>query len=352
MKKIIYTLGLCFAVSQVSAQLVSGAALFVGEGAIMSINMDVVNEGEITNEGKMYFRENVENNGSIKSSGLAVFDGHKQQQLTGKKSTSFSNVRLDNDLELKSPMTVVNELSFRRGVISTVNDNTLTFEETAVHSGASDFSHVAGNVQKVRAESFEFPVGDGTNYRGFEVREGLQQTLVAEYTATNPIELVSNVAQGLEAMNEYEYWTLRSVGAGATKVKVNLAPSVYDYGQIAYLKKGTWTVSDDNSLSEAMGLNKGIMFTSGRGRLVKKDIGVWPNPTQDEFNLKLTGMSPDSEVVIDVVNQDGRMVMHLKGAVRNLRNVYELPQNLPTTELTIRVVEGEEVMTQKLVLNR
>lgn len=352
MKKIIYTLGFCFAVSQISAQVVSGTALFVGEGAVMSINMDMVNEGEITNEGKMYFRESIENNGSIQSSGLAVFDGYKQQQLTGTESTSFANVRLSNDLELNSPMTVVNELSFRRGVISTVNGNTLTFEETAFHSGASDFSHVAGNVQKVKAESFEFPVGDGTNYRGFEVREARQQTLMAEYTAENPMALVSNVDQGLEAMNEYEYWTLRAVNADASKLKVNLAPSVYDYGQIAYVKKGTWKVSDDNSLSEAMGLNKGIMFTSGRGKLVKKDIGVWPNPTQGEFNLKLTGMNPDSEVVVDVVNQDGRTIMHLKGAVRNLRNVYELPQNLPTTQLTIRVVEGEEILTQQLVLNR
>lgn len=352
MKKIIYTLSFCCAVSQLSAQVVSGTALFVGEGAVMSIGMDMVNEGEITNDGKMYFRQNVENNGTIESAGLAVFDGYSQQLLTGTKSTSFSSVRLDNDLQLNSPMRVINELSFRRGVISTVDDNTLTFEEGAIHSGASDFSHVAGNVQKVKAESFEFPIGDGTNYRGFEVREAKQQTLVAEYTAQNPTELVANLAQGLEAMNEYEYWTLRSVNADATKLKVNLAPSVYDYDQVAYLKKGTWTMSDDNSLSEAMGLNKGIMFTSGRGRLITKEIGVWPNPTQGEFNLKLTGLSPDTEAVIDVVNQDGRTVMHLKGAVRNLRNVYQLPQNLPTTELTIRVVAGEEILTQKLVLNR
>lgn len=351
MKKIIYTLGFCCAVSQLSAQVVSGTALFVGEDAIMSVGMDMVNKGEIINNGKMYFRENVENNGSIESSGLAVFDGYTQQRLTGTQGTTFSNVRLDNDLELNSPMTVGNELSFRRGVISTVDGNTLTFEENAVHSGASDFSHVAGNVQKLKAGSFEFPVGDGTNYRGFEVRDARSKTLVAEYFAVNPTALVSNKAQGLEAMNEYEYWMLRSTDANA-EVKVNLAPSVYDYGQIAYLKKGTWTVSDDNSLSEAMGLNKGIMFTSGRGRLVKKDIGVWPNPTQGEFNLKLTGMSPDSEVVVDIVNQDGRTIMHLKGAVRNLRNVYQLPQNLPTTQLTIRVVAGEEILTQNLVLNR
>ena len=351
MKKIIYTLGFCFAVSQVSAQVVSGTALFVGEDAVVSFGMDVVNTGELTNNGKIYFRQNVENNGDIKSSGVAVFDGYTQQQLNGNNRIEFDNISLNNDLQLNTPMSVNNELSFRRGVISTVGDNTLTFGENASHSGASDFSHVTGNVHKLRADAFEFPVGDGTNYRGFEVRDARQKTLVAEYFATNPKEVVSSVAQGVEALNEYEYWMLRSTDANA-EVKVNLAPTVYDYGQIAYLKKGSWQVSDDNKLSEAMGLNKGIMFTSGRGRLIKKEIGVWPNPTQGEFNLKLTGMSPDSEVVVDVVNQDGRMVMHLKGAVRNLRNVYQLPQNLPTTELTIRVVEGEEVLTQKLVLNR
>lgn len=351
MKKIIYTLGFCFAVSQISAQVVSSTALFVGEDAVVSFGMDVVNTGELTNKGKVYFRQHVENNGNVESSGLAIFDGYTKQQLNGSKSISFANVQLNNDLQVNTPMNVSNELAFRRGVISTSGDNTLIFSEKATHSGASDFSHVAGNVQKLNADIFEFPVGDGTNYRGFEVRDARQKTLTAEYFAVNPTEVVASVAQGVEAINGYEYWMLRSADAN-TEVKVNLAPSVYDYDQIAYLKKGTWEVSDDNKLSEAMGLNRGIMFTSGRGRLVKKDIGVWPNPTQGEFNLKLSGMSPDSEVVVDVVNQDGRTIMHLKGAVRNLRNVYQLPQNLPTTELTIRVVEGEEVLTQKLVLNR
>lgn len=351
MKKIYYSLGFCLALSQVSAQVVSSTSMFVGEGAVVSFGMDVVNNGDLTNNGKVHFRQNVENNGNVSSNGLAVFDGYSKQQLNGSKSVAFANVRLNNDLQLNTPMDVSNELAFRRGVIATSNDNVLTFGENAIHSGASDFSHVAGNVQKINAGSFEFPVGDGTNYRGFEVREGDGKTLTAEYYATSPSEVTMSKAAGVEAMNDNEYWVLRSTDQNA-KVKVNLAPSVYNFDQITYLKKGTWEVADDSRLSDAMGLNKGILFTSGRGRLVVKDIGVWPNPTQGEFNLKLTGMNPDSDVVVDVVNHDGRTIMHLKGTVRNLRNVYELPSNLPTTELTLRLIDGDDVFTQKLVLNR
>lgn len=351
MKKIIYSLGLCLAVSQVSAQVVSSTALFVGEDAVVSFGMDVVNNGELTNNGKVHFRKNVENTGKITSEGVVVFDGYTQQEINGSKAIAFKDVQLNNDVRLNTPMTVENELSFRRGVIQTMGTNALVFAENASHNGASDFSHVAGNVQKVNASKFEFPVGDGTNYRGFEANDANKSTLTAEYFAKSTTEITQNIAQGVETINENEYWVLRSNSNNAD-VKVNLVPTVYDYDQIAYLKKGTWQVSDDNRLSGAMGLRNGITFTSGRGSIIKKDIGVWPNPTQGEFNLNLTGLNPDSDVVVDVVNQDGRTIMHLKGVVRNLRNVYQLPQNLPTTELTLRVVDGEDVLTQKLVLNR
>lgn len=350
MKRIIYSISACLIASSVSAQVVSNATFFVSEGAVVSVGMDVQNNGQLTNNGKLHLQKSLTNNGEIQSKGSVVFDGYEKQILNGNK-LALANVQLNNDVELATPLTVSESMAFRKGVIATAGNNTLTFGETASHDGASDFSHVVGNVNKLGASKFEFPVGDGTNYRGFEVTSNDKTNFSAEYFAKSTSSVSNEISEGVDAINEYEYWLLSSSSDNAI-AKVNLASSVNDLDQLAYLRKGAWTVSEDNTLSEAMGLRKGILFTAGRGRLVKQEIGVWPNPTTGEFNLKLAGMNDNDEVEVDITNQNGRVVMHSKGLVKDLRKAYTLPQNLPTTELTVRVINGNEALTQKLVLNR
>ena len=83
-----------------------------------------------------------------------------------------------------------------------------------------------------------------------------------------------------------------------------------------------------------------------------KEIGIWPNPTQGEFNLKLTGMRDTDKITVDVTNQDGRVIMKMNGIVKELRKAYTLPSGLVTTNLTVRVINGTEAMTQNLILNK
>lgn len=347
MKKIIYSIGVCLVATQVSAQVVSSTTLFVGEGAVVSFGMNVENSGEFTNKGKVHFQKNIENNGSLSSEGIVVFDGNSQQAVKGNKTLSLSRLELENDLNLETSVLVSNQLNFGRGVIQTTNNNALVFSENATHSGASDYSHIAGNVVKQNAQSFEFPVGDGTNYRAFDVKEADGKTLSAQYLAKSPLNISGEMAQGVEQMNENEYWALRSESNNANlKVALNPASGL---DQVTYLNRGTWEVSKDNRLSD---LRDGVLFTSGRGRNIQKEIGVWPNPTRGEFNLKLSGMNDNDAISVDITNQDGRTVMHLTGSVKQLRRTYELPQNLTTTELTVRVINKDEALTQKLVLNR
>lgn len=350
MKRILYTLGACVMVSAASAQVVSNAAFFVSEGAVVSIGMDVQNNGQLTNNGQLHLQKGLSNQGDLQSKGTVVFDGFEKQKLSGNAMT-MANVQLNNDIELATPLTVEETFAFRRGVVQTVDKNALTFAENASHNGASDFSHVAGNVNKLNATAFEFPIGDGTNYRGFDVKSNDKTNFTAEYFAKSTASVSEARNEGIEALNEYEYWMLSSPSENA-QAKISLAASVNDLDQVAYLRKGTWTVSDDNTLSSAMGLKKGVIFTAGRGRLIKQEIGVWPNPTTGEFNLKLAGMNDNDEVEVDVTNQNGRVVMYAKGLVKELRKAYSLPQNLPTTELTVRVINGTDALMQKLVLNR
>ena len=349
MKKVIYTLSFAALAASASAQIVSSTQIFVSEGAVLSVGQDFENKGELINKGELHLRQNLKNDGEFLSEGSVVFDGYRPQEVNGTNDVMLASATVENDVKLNTPMVIGKTINYNQGVVSSTDDSPLVFAAEANHFGASDFSHSVGTVTKLEATQFEFPLGDGSNYRGFNARSQKGSTLSAAYIAQNPTEFSGNLANGVESINDQEYWMLRSNDENE-KADVRLI-NTYETN-VAYLKRNTWTIAENRTLDKTSGLDKGVRFTSGRGMLVKKDIGVWPNPTQGEFNLKLAGMNDKDDVMIDVTNQDGRIVLSMEGKVRDLRKVYSLPQSLVTTELTVRVINGDEVLTEKLILNR
>jgi hypothetical protein len=341
MKKVIYTLGLGLVIGSASAQVVNSTKIHVSEGAVVSFGTDVTNNGDISNNGKVHLKGNLKNNAKLVSKGEIVVDGDKMQTVSGTTPAELSRIVVNNDLNLETPLKVNEEVSFRNGIISTNNNSALELSENATHSGASNASHVSGVMRKTGNGTFEFPVGDGTNYRSFESTNS-NGTLEAQYVAKNPLDVSSTLDYNVEEISQTEYWVLKSV-SGNGKVEVNLNNN----DEVAYLKGGVW-VKESNKLSTT----EKAIFTSGKGSTIKKEIGVWPNPTQGEFNLKLSGMRDTDKIVVDITNQDGRKVMAMKGTVQELRKAYTLPKGLVTTNLTIRVINGDEAMTQSLILNK
>ncbi|SOE20574.1 hypothetical protein SAMN06298216_1062 [Spirosomataceae bacterium TFI 002] len=348
MKRVISTICIALCAGAASAQVVSGTSLFVGEGAVLSIGQDFENKGELINNGKIHFQKDINNLGSIESKGTVVFDGYGKQTVAGQKELTFNKVELQNDVELGSTLIVGEEFNFQNGVLRSSEKSPLVFASSANHFGASDYSHVVGSVKKMNAAQFEFPLGDGSMYRSFNA-EGNNGTLVGSYVAQNPLQVANKFETGVDYINDYEYWTLKSEKNNQT---ADITIDNYSSESIAYLNRGSWSIAESKNFDTKKGLNNGLIFTSGKGRFITKEIGIWPNPTQGEFNLKLTGMNDTDEVSVDITNVDGRVVLRAQGLVRDLRKVYELPVSLVTTELTVRVINGDEVLSDKLVLNR
>ena len=352
MKKIIYSLSICLLAGQVNAQFVNSTDFYVSEGAVVSFNTDVVNEGKMTNKGKIHFQKNVENLSSISSTGTTVFDGNGVQTIKSEKELSFNQLVLDNDIKLETPVRVNESISFRRGVIESSSTNPLVFSEDAKHSGASDFSHVVGVVKREGSNGFEFPLGDGTNLRAFAVaRNTDSQVLTASYLYKSPLNISGQVSENVDKINENEYWSLKSESLkGAAEVSVKSQSGLED---IAYLKRGTWDMLEDSKLSATTDLKNGTLFTLARSRNIKAEIGVYPNPTEGEFFLKLGGMNDTEAITVDITNQDGSTIMHKEGLVRDLRKAYTLPEGLPATELTVRVMrESNKSLVQKMILQK
>ncbi len=348
MKKLLYSVGICLAATQIQAQVVNSTDLFIGEDAVVSIGQDVVNEGKITNNGKLHLQRNLNNNGAIASKGEMIFDGINKQTLRGEKAISASNVKLENDIRLENTLTVTDQMTFRRGVVESSNQSPLVFANNAKHAGASDFSHVRGVVQKEGNGSFEFPLGDGTNYRSFVAENNDGKVLLGEYIAKSPLNVSGEMQENVTAINDTEYWSIRSNDFASAKVSL---ASSSDMNEIAYLQRGTWEVKEDAKLTASQ---NGTLFTLGKSRNEKPAIGVWPNPTDGEFNLKLSGMNANENVTVSVTDQAGEIVLQKIGRVADLRKAYAVPSNLAAKELNIVVVRGDNQrpLYQKLFLNK
>lgn len=352
MKKIIYSLGICLLAGHVNAQFVNGTDFYVSEGAVVSFNTDVINEGKMTNNGKVHFQKNLENLSAISSTGTTIFDGNGVQTIKSKNELSFNQLVLDNDVNLETPVRINEQISFRRGVIATSNTNPLVFSEDAKHVGASDFSHVVGVVKKEGNSSFEFPLGDGTNFRAFSVaRSSESQVLSATYLYKSPLNISGQVSENVETINENEYWSLKSESLrGSAQVSVKSESGLED---LAYLKRGTWDMLEDSKLSSTTDLKNGTLFTLAKSRNIKAEIGVYPNPTEGEFFLKLGGMNDTESITVDITNQDGTTIMHKEGLVKDLRKAYQLPSTMAATELSVRVQrEANKSLVQKMILQK
>ncbi len=338
MKRILSLILITSASSVSYAQMVNGSTIHVSEGAVMTVNTPMTNTGVVTNKGKVHLKSDLKNEAKFQSTGDLVVDGDRIQVISGSQAVEVSRISVENNVTLQNEVKVSDEVAFVNGIVTA--DKALHFDANAKATGANNGSHVVGTVKKTGNESFQFPLGDGSNLKSFDVKNPKEGTLEAQYVAKSPLDISSELDLSLDAINDTEYWILKSSNKSE---KVELAAG----GEVAALSNGVW-VKQEKSLNT----ENGSKFTSGKGSYLQKEIGVWPNPTQGEFNLKLSGMRDSDKITIDITNQDGRVVMNLAGTVKELRKAYILPNGLATTNLTIRVINGQEAMTQNLILHR
>jgi hypothetical protein len=182
---------------------------------------------------------------------------------------------------------------------------------------------------------------------GKKVEEAGKKTIWATYIPHNPTSISREITSNVTSLNEYEYWVVRSKDT-QTSVKVTLA----DDAQLAVLQKGIWDIQPSGVLTAQLGLADGLLVTTGAGNTEAKEIGVWPNPTSGEFNLRLTHFDENTPAKVEISTIEGRKLMQMEGSVQELRGVYQLPSQLVTSQLTVRVTQNDTVFTEKLIVNK
>ena len=355
--KIGFAVGFSILASSTQAQFVNGADIYVGKDAVIALNTDIKNTGTIDAQGKLYARKNIENQGDFNSETL-VFDGASLQTVSGKKSIVANNVvfaqNSRNDaVVLQNQLRINNSADFQGGLVEARTGSPLVFAQNAKAINASAASHVRGPVTKEGSGEFTFPIGDGTIYRPCLAQPTSSNAVTVEYISANPLSVSENLSDEVASINTQEYWTIN--GSAPVKIKV-LNGSATDEG-ILVLNNEQWAVSrNGEKTSTTLDLSGKKAFTTGLAgnSETTSAAAFYPNPSQGEIFVNLTGFSDDESITMKISDMTGRVLMSKDGLVKNFKKSIELPTHVSGSQFMIRLERPAAARTynQKVWVSR
>lgn len=168
------------------------------------------------------------NGGFTANSGTVEFIGtNALNTISSALTQTFYNLVINktNDITISSgiqqvshQLTLTNGIVYQNGILEILNGATVT--------GASNASHIDGDIRKIGNTAFTFPVGDNGRYRPIAMSAPAQATdhFTAQYFYSNPTVPYPNAQRDatLDHVSGAEYWTLNRTG-GTSSVNVTLS---------------------------------------------------------------------------------------------------------------------------------
>ena len=322
-----------------SGQLISNLPIHIGEDALVSVHMPVINESTFENRGEVHLYQGLTNLGTWKEQGLIRFQGSQRQSVKGTLAAHV--LEIAGDVQVQSPIRVEKSIVFLTGIL----EGDVTFGASARTENASDRSHIVGKVKKEGLVDFTFPIGNGHQVQEVRFSQGNQENISLTYIPQSPLHLSPQIHSDLSELTSNDYWVAQSDSPSA-QASIEW---VHQASDVAVLQKGTWKASPGKKVQGSQGLANGIPFTLGQIKAIDRQIGIWPNPTQGEFQLHLRDFPENAKLHVEVVTVDGRKVVDSQGTTQSLRSTYRLPDGLVTSQLTVRVLHDGTWWTEKLV---
>jgi hypothetical protein len=161
--------------------------------------------------------------------GRVVFTGTNEQEIIAASGTATPRFRratinkTGGSLTLQTPVQVVTNFTFTRGLVASSATNFLNFLDNATATGASDLSYASGVVRKTGNDAFVFPIGADGFYRSISIAAPGAPTdqFTAQYFHAR--QNLGTVADpSLVIISGCEYWSLERSN-GLSNVRVTLS---------------------------------------------------------------------------------------------------------------------------------
>lgn len=342
------------------AQFFSSTEVYIGSGATVAVNAEVINQGSFKSEGVLHLRKGLNNEGQMALNGEVILDGTGTQFMQSANQLKVASLLLNQSgkVALNAPMLVQNRLTFGRGIVENTEHFALQIGNTAEVTGASDRSHVKGYVQKQGESAFVFPVGDGSKLHAFAMSQpATYDDIAVGFVSQNPTRLSANRSHEVADVTANNYWAVQS-----TKRQEGLQVSVaseQNNDRILQLRNNEWNLSAssvDNALvSTQTVLNGASYFTIGTQSaesMEQADVSVYPNPSTGSFDVRLKGFGATESITLDITDLNGRSLIKQAGKVRDMTTKHNLGQEVPSGSYFLRVLRTEknETFVQKLLI--
>lgn len=152
------------------------------------------------------------------AAGSLIFDGTADQSINDLAASTvpyFEELvvnKASGELTLNTPIIIANDLTLTDGLMNTDLTNTLTFLDNTSVTSTSNESHVVGPVNKIGNDAFNFPVGNGIQYRPIGIARVTSGS--AEFQASyidssaNSLYSLNSKDIALDHISIEEYWIL------------------------------------------------------------------------------------------------------------------------------------------------
>jgi gliding motility-associated-like protein len=200
--------------------------------------IDNTNDGELINDGDFFVYNHYNNNGIVTFSsgtltGLTRFNGiFGFQTISGTVPMDFYEVEFNNSMlqpafHLSNQINVFNESNFLQGIVDNDNHGGLyVFENNAFHINTADESHVDGFVRKNGNQFFQFPIGDGGQFRYASISDpqDITDAFSGKYFLENSNQLYphENRTSIITLIDNAEYWIVDKT-AGNSNIFLTLS---------------------------------------------------------------------------------------------------------------------------------
>lgn len=225
--------------SQGMAQTVNVGELNVLAGTLWATIGDFQNNnsGTFINDGETIIYGDFTNSGIVDFSngtqGRFRFEGNTEQRLLGTSPFFFYDVQLNNPTAtsayvLANAVSIANQVEFINGILEVEEaEGLVVFENNATAIGASDLSHIDGEVQKNGDDPFNYPIGNQQSFRfaAISAPEDINASFSGRYYLANPVGITINgetptqeTSVDIALLNENEFWTITKNGGTADVV--------------------------------------------------------------------------------------------------------------------------------------
>ncbi len=331
-------------------QFFSSAEVYIGSGAVVAVNTEVINQGDMRSEGTLHLRKGLNNQGQMSLTGQMVLDGDGNQLLQSDNHVSIGSLFLSQAgrVSLQAPFTIQNQLRFGKGIIENTELFPLELADNAQTSGASNRSHVKGYVQKSGDDAFDFPVGDGNELHAFTISKPAGNDKISVgFVAQNPLRLSNKRADEVAEVTGSSYWAVQGMNSQNT-LQVSVT-SEQANNQILQLRDNQWNVAasnvENNRVSAQTILSGASYFTIGTqiAELSEKaEVSVYPNPSNGSFDVRLKGFTANENISLDITDLNGRSLVKQEGKVKDFTSKYNIGEKTPNGSYFLRVLRTDK----------